>query len=79
MAISATGILYSIVYRLNKAAGRMIILYFIFCNLAKKFDIHGNTFFSFGFKSVVYYKHFVKWEKYKGMTNLLKDGQFLTF
>ena len=43
MAISATGILYSIVYRLNKAAGRMIILYFIFCNLAKKFDIHGKT------------------------------------
>ena len=29
-------------------------------------------FFSFGFKSVVYYKHFVKWEKYKGMTNLSK-------
>ena len=47
MAISATGILYSIVYRLNKAAGRMIILYFIFCNLAKKFNIHGNTFFFF--------------------------------
>lgn len=45
MAISTTGILYSIVYRLNKAAGRMIILYFIFCNLVKKFDIHRNTFF----------------------------------
>ena len=45
MAISTTGILYSIVYRLNKSAGRMIILYFIFCNLAKKFDIHGNTLF----------------------------------
>lgn len=49
MAILATEMLYSIVYRLNKAAGKIITLCFIFCNVAKKSDIHGNTLHSFFF------------------------------